>query len=84
MMLSENNSTPRSENNNPWGILICFRLPIAVDMFPRTDTLKWHSFYPLDPRWVLCVAYKKINIRKSSFRKINEMGFSYIRSKNHL
>ena len=48
MMLSENNSTPRSENNNPWGILICFRLPIAVDMFPRTDTLKWHSFYPLD------------------------------------
>ncbi len=23
----------------------------AVDMFPRTDTLKWHSFYPLKPRW---------------------------------
>ena len=22
----------------------------AVDMFPRTDTLKWHSFYPLKPR----------------------------------
>lgn len=21
----------------------------AVDMFPRTDTLKWHSFYPLKP-----------------------------------
>jgi len=23
----------------------------AVDMFPRTDILKWHSFYPLKPRW---------------------------------
>ena len=23
----------------------------AVDMFPRTDTLKWHSFYPLKPCW---------------------------------
>ena len=21
----------------------------AVDIFPRTDTLKWHSFYPLKP-----------------------------------
>jgi len=24
----------------------------AVDMFPRTDILKWHSFYPLEPCWV--------------------------------
>ncbi|KFZ41956.1 hypothetical protein JS80_13250 [Anoxybacillus sp. KU2-6(11)] len=26
----------------------------------------------------MCVAYKKINIWKSSFLKINETGFSYI------
>lgn len=32
----------------------------AVDMFPRTDTLKWHSFYPLKPLWGHSIDVKKI------------------------
>ena len=32
----------------------------AVDMFPRTDTLKWHSFYPLKPLRSCCVVGEKL------------------------
>jgi len=32
-----------------------------VDMFPRTDVLKWHSFCPLKPRWNNSKTYKKID-----------------------
>ena len=36
----------------------------AVDMFPRTDTLKWHSFYPLKPCGMYNIVVKKIKVFK--------------------
>ena len=43
----------------------------AVDMFPRTDTLKWHSFYPLKPCGDGSIDVKKIRghytVETSSF-----------------
>ena len=32
----------------------------AVDMFPRTDTLKWHSFYPLKPLRSCCAVGEEL------------------------
>ena len=41
----------------------------AVDMFPRTDTLKWHSFYPLKPCGSYSVDTKDINLEILHFKQ---------------
>ena len=41
----------------------------AVDMFPRTDTLKWHSFYPLKPCGSNSVDTKDINLEILHFKQ---------------
>ena len=41
----------------------------AVDMFPRTDTLKWHSFYPLKPCGDSSVDTKDVNIEILHFKQ---------------
>ena len=35
----------------------------TVDMFPRTDILKWHSFYPLVPCWDRSIDVKSKQIK---------------------
>ena len=40
----------------------------VVDMFPRTDTLKWHSFCPLEPRGVRSVATTKQRVKILYFK----------------
>ena len=41
----------------------------AVDMFPRTDTLKWHSFYPLKPCGDYSVDTKDVNLEILHFKQ---------------
>ena len=41
----------------------------AVDMFPRTDTLKWHSFYPLKPRRDDSADTKDVNLEILHFKQ---------------
>ena len=51
----------------------------AVDMFPRTDTLKWHSFYPLKPcgDYSIDVKSEELNgIEKSWNKKVGLMVLS--------
>jgi len=54
----------------------------AVDMFPRTDILKWHSFYPLKPCWDGRIAVKgdRLSVRKTLIYQ----GFSQIWAWNPL
>lgn len=49
----------------------------AVDMFPRTDTLKWHSFYPLKPCWDYSIDVKKI--RREIIRLLKQMVFRILK-----
>lgn len=41
----------------------------AVDMFPRTNILKWHSFCPLKPRGGSSVDTKDLNLEILHFKQ---------------